>query len=294
MPPSLPVSANAALNADLHSHSVVSDGTLTPEDMAARAHAAGVQLWALTDHDEVGGVPRARAAADALGLPFVAGVEISVSFAGQTVHVVGLGVDEHDATLGAALARNRGGREPRARAMAAVFDRLGITNTYDGALAHVGNPELISRTHFARHLVERGVCRDMNDAFRKYLGDGKVAHVATPWAGLGEALGWIHGAGGVAVVAHPARYRFSPTVEYALFSEFTAHGGRGVEVVTGSHTAAEAVRYADLAREFGLAASRGSDFHGPGESRVELGALPALASDLTPVWQLLDAARPLS
>jgi predicted metal-dependent phosphoesterase TrpH len=277
----------SSLNADLHCHSTVSDGTLTPEALAERAKAHGVALWALTDHDELAGQQRAAAAAKTNGLAYLCGVEISVTFIGKTVHIVGLGVDPKHAGLVEGLARTRGGRGQRAQDMSASLAKIGIHGTYEGALKYVGNPELISRTHFARYLVERGVCRDTNEVFRKYLAEGKPGYVEHRWASLKDAVSWINQAGGVAVVAHPARYKFSANEEYALFTEFKSHGGRAVEVVTGSHSVAEYQRYADTALEFDLAASRGSDFHSPDESHTELGSLPALPSQLTPVWDLL-------
>ncbi len=275
------------LNADLHCHSNVSDGTLTPEALAARAHANGVGLWSLTDHDELGGQRRARDAALALGMGYLTGTEVSVSFAGETVHIVGLGFDPEDDELRAGLAATRSGRRERARQMADSLAQAGVQGAFEGALRYVGNPELISRTHFARFLVESGVCPDTHSVFRRYLTAGHPGYVPHQWARLGDAVRWIVRAGGIAVIAHPGRYRFTPTEEYALFTEFIAHGGRGVEVMTGSHSAAEHLRYADAAREFGLLASRGSDFHSPGESRTELGALPDLPGTLTPVWQAL-------
>ncbi len=275
------------LNADLHCHSVVSDGTLTPEELAARAAANGVELWSLTDHDEIGGQHRAAAAARAHGIKYLTGTEISVTFADQTVHIIGLGFDPDDPEMLRGLLKTRGGREARAREMAEGLAQVGIKGAYEGALQYVGNPELISRTHFARFLVESGVCRDTGEVFRRYLVEGKPGYVAHRWASLKAAVQWITQAGGVAVIAHPARYRFTANEEYALFTEFKAHGGRGVEVVTGSHTPAEYVTYADAAREFGLAASRGSDFHSPGESHIDLGRLPFLPGQLTPVWEML-------
>ena len=275
------------INADLHCHSVVSDGTLTPEALAQRAAANGVDLWALTDHDEIGGQQRAAAAARAAGMRYLTGTEISVSFAGQTVHIVGLGFDADDAAMREGLHGTRCGREARAREMSAQLERAGIAGAYEGALRFVGNPELISRTHFARFLVESGVCKDTYEVFRRFLTEGKPGFVPHRWAALRDAVRWISDAGGVAVIAHPARYRFTANEEYALFSEFKAHGGRGVEVVTGSHSDAEALRYADVAKEFGLAASRGSDFHSPEESRTDLGLLPYLPGHLTPVWELV-------
>lgn len=281
------------LNADLHCHSVVSDGTLTPEDLAARAKANGVELWSLTDHDEIGGQHRAAAAARSQGMAYLTGTEISVTFAGNTVHIVGLGFDPDNTALAQGLAATRGGRGERAQEMAAQLAQVGIHGAYEGALKFVGNPELISRTHFARFLVETQVCRDTNEVFRKYLTEGKPGYVPHRWATLGDAVRWITEAGGLAVIAHPARYKFTANEEYALFSEFKAHGGAGVEVVTGSHTAAEYVTYAAMAEEFGLAASRGSDFHSPDESHTDLGTLPYLPGHLTPIWETLaDRVRP--
>jgi predicted metal-dependent phosphoesterase TrpH len=275
------------LNADLHCHSVISDGTLTPEALAARAKNNGVELWALTDHDEVGGQHRAAAAAKALNMRYLTGTEISITFIGQTVHIVGLGFDADDVQLVQGLRRTRGGRDVRAQEMAESLAKVGIKGAYEGALKFVGNPDLISRTHFARFLVESGVCKETNEVFRKYLTEGKPGYVEHRWATLKDAVTWITDAGGIAVIAHPARYKFSPTEEFALFSEFKSHGGQAVEVVTGSHSAAEYVTYAAMAQEFGLAASRGSDFHSPDESHTDLGTLPYLPGNLTPVWDLL-------
>jgi predicted metal-dependent phosphoesterase TrpH len=277
------------MNADLHCHSAVSDGTLEPEALAARAKANGVELWALTDHDEIGGQHRARTSAAALGLPYLTGTEISVTFLDTTVHIVGLGFDADDAGLKDGLTKTRGGRRERAMEMSDGLAKVGVRGAYEGALKYVGNPELISRTHFARFLVETKVCSDTQEVFRKYLVEGKPGFVPHRWATLKNAVTWITEAGGMAVIAHPARYRFSANEEYALFTEFKAHGGRGVEVMTGSHSSADAIRYTETAIEFGMLASRGSDFHSPDESHIDLGALPALPAKLTPVWTALES-----
>jgi hypothetical protein len=279
---------NILTNADLHCHSVVSDGTLTPEALAERAKANGVELWSLTDHDEMGGQHRAIAAAKAQGMRYLTGAEISVSFAGQTVHIVGLGMDPDDKALADGLRATRGGREQRAREMADDLARVGIQGAFEGALKYVGNPDLISRSHFARYLVEIGACKDIPEVFRKYLTEDKPGFVPHRWAALGDAVRWITGAGGVAVVAHPGRYPFSATEEYALFTEFKQHGGQGVEVVTGAHNASDVIKYTALCQELGLVASRGSDFHSPDESHTDLGRLPNLPGQLTPVWELLS------
>jgi predicted metal-dependent phosphoesterase TrpH len=279
---------SSILNADLHCHSVVSDGTLTPEELAARAAANGVELWALTYHDEMGGLHRAAAAARAQGIKYLTGTEISVTFANETVHIVGLGFDPDDAAITEGLYDTRGGRGRRAEEMSEGLAKVGIKGAYEGALKFVGNPELISRTHFARFLVEQGHCRDTNEVFRKFLTEGKPGFVPHRWATLKDAVRWINGAKGLAVIAHPGRYKFTANEEYALFLEFKEHGGRAIEVVTGSHSPAEYVEYADKALEFGFAASRGSDFHSPDESHCDLGKLPPLPGQLTPVWELLE------
>ncbi len=282
-----------SLNADLHSHSTASDGTLDAPSLAQRAKANGVELWALTDHDELSGLPAARAAAAALDLAFVDGIEISVTFAGTTVHIVGLGIDPTDEQLVAGIAGVRAGRELRAKQMGDGLAKVGIKGAYEGATRLAPNPDLVSRTHFGRFLVNEGIAPDMHAVFRRFLTEGKPGYVEHRWARLGEAVRWIRGAGGVAVIAHPGRYKFTPTEEYALFTEFQAHGGLGVEVVTGSHHAGDIVKYTDMALEFGLLASRGSDFHDPEESRLDLGLLPgsqALSPKLTPVWSLWPQA----
>lgn len=271
-------------NFDLHCHSNVSDGVLAPASLAARAKARGVDVWALTDHDEVGGIAEARAAAQALGLPFVPGVEISITWAGQTVHIVGLHVDERNPVLLAGLARTRSGRELRAREMAEQLAAAGIPDAYEGALAYAGNPDLISRTHFARYIIDRGVCRDVPSVFRNYLIEGKPGYVPHRWASLQQSVEWIKAAGGIPVIAHPGRYNFDMMAYDALFSEFKDFGGTAIEVITGSHTPDQYEEYARVAQRYGFLASRGSDFHGPGESRVDLGALPPLPAGVKPVW----------
>jgi len=280
--------STSILNADLHCHSVMSDGTLTPEQLAARAKANGVELWSLTDHDEISGQARAIAAAQAQGLKYLTGTEISVTFANKTVHIVGLGFDHTHPAMIQGLHNTRGGRSERAQEMAEGLAKVGIHGAFEGALRFVGNPELISRTHFARFLVETGVCQDTNEVFRRFLTEGNPGYVPHRWASLKDAVQWIVQAKGMAIIAHPARYGFTPNEEFALFTEFKNHGGQGVEVVTGSHSPAEYVTYADMAKEFDLFASRGSDFHSPLESRIDLGTLPWLPGQLTPVWEALS------
>lgn len=273
------------LNVDLHSHSTQSDGVLAPAEVARRAHEQGVDCWALTDHDSLRGLDEAADAARALGMIFVPGVEISASFCGQTVHVVGLNIDPNHEGLRSGLARIRNSRFERAREMGVRLAQCGVEGAFEGALRQVGNPDLIGRLHFARHLVAHGHCKTLQQAFDRYLADGKRAFVPIDWAALDEAVGWILAAGGKAVVAHPGRYRYTPLQQRALFDRFRELGGQAIEVMTGSHTAPQCSHFAQVALEYGFQASRGSDFHAPGAGRVDLGELPSLPESLVPVWR---------
>ena len=277
------------LNADLHSHSTVSDGLLAPAAVVRRAAANGVELLALTDHDEVGGIAEARAAAADSSLQLVAGAEVSVSWGDDhTVHVVALGFDSDRGHLAESLARVRAGRDARARRMAEELDRVGIHGAYEGALRYAaGNPALIGRSHFARYIVELGHAKEVKAVFDWWLAKGKPGYVRHPWASMAEALGWIAASGGIAVLAHPGRYRLSRAEMEALLGEFEDLGGVGIEVLSGSHGDDQVRDFAQAARRYGFLASRGSDFHGPGESWVDLGRLPALPPDLLPVWTRL-------
>jgi 3',5'-nucleoside bisphosphate phosphatase len=281
---SAPFFANPTINVDLHCHSTVSDGVLPPHEVAARAKANGVDVWALTDHDELSGIAAARAAAVDLGLTYITGLEISVTWASSTIHIVGLNVDETNQQLLTGLIKTRSGRQRRAQDMSNELAKAGIPNCYQGALHYVGNPDLISRSHFARYLVEIGVCEDVPSVFKRFLTQGKPGFVPHRWASLSEAVTWIRDAGGVAVVAHPGRYNLSPIAFDAFFTEFKNLGGSAIEVVTGSHTVDQYAEYAKIAQKYGFMASRGSDFHAPDEHSLDLGQLPNLSPELTPVW----------
>lgn len=272
-------------NPDLHCHSTVSDGLLDPAALVERAVANGVDLLALTDHDEIGGLDAAIAAAKGAGLRLVTGTEISVSWGDdQTVHIVGLDFDHRHPDLVAGLGRVRGGRDARAGRMAAELARVGIDGAYAGALKYAGNPALISRAHFARYIVERGFAPDVRSVFDHWLAKGKPGYVSHPWAELSEAIGWIVAAGGIAVIAHPGRYRLTPAERRELYVAFKELGGAGIEVVSGVHSPDQAREFAGIAREFGFLASRASDFHGPGESWIDLGRMAPLPPDLKTVW----------
>ncbi|HEX8978725.1 MAG TPA: 3',5'-nucleoside bisphosphate phosphatase [Parasulfuritortus sp.] len=270
---------------DLHSHSTASDGVLSPQDLVCRAAQQGVDVLALTDHDEVKGISAARAAATEQGIELVTGVEISVTWAGRTIHVVGLQVDAEHPALLAGLRVNRSGRHDRAQRMADSLAKVGIAGAMEGARLLAENEDLISRTHFARFLVQHGYVKDVKTVFKKYLVQGKPGYVSHEWASLCDAVDWINQAGGMAVLAHPGRYDMGKEKMALLLGEFRDCGGKGLEVVTGSHTADQVPVYADYAVRFGLLASVGSDFHAPGEGGRELGRLKDLPERCRPVWQ---------
>ncbi len=272
------------LNIDLHCHSNVSDGVLPPAEVVARASANGVHVLALTDHDDVSGVAAARDAAGEAGIVLIPGVEISVSWGTQTVHIVGLRIDPQHPELAAGLAGIRRGRIERARRMSEDLSRSGIVGAYDGAHAFAANKQMVGRTHFARWLVAQGHAPDMHSAFRRFLTRGNPGFVEHQWTSLENAVSWIRASGGIAVVAHPGRYAFNARELHLFLDDFRSLGGEGIEVITGSHHPSEFGKFADLARAFGLKASRGADFHAPGEG-IDIGRLPALPHYCKPVWQ---------
>ena len=275
---------------DLHCHSTVSDGTLTPTEVVERAAARGVDVLALTDHDEIGGLVEARQAAVRAGIEFVDGVELSVSWRDLTLHIVGLRVDPRSPSLLEGMRSIRSGRIGRARQMSDALAAVGIPGAFEGAVRYAANEQLLSRTHFARFLVEGGYVKDVREVFKRYLTPGKPGYVEHIWASMQDAIGWIHGAGGQAVLAHPGRYKTDRAGMRALLAEFKSHGGEAIEVLTSSHTSAQFEEYASHALRHGFLASCGSDYHGPGESWMDFGELPPLPPGLTPVWHAWDRA----
>ena len=263
---------------------------LTPSALVELAAKGGCDAVALTDHDTTEGLHEARDAAARAGVRLIPGVEISVTWdtrrSKTTLHIVGLNIDPGHSELQAGLKNIRDGRRVRAALIAADFDRIGIKGTLEGAYRHAENPDMIGHTHFARCLVEQGVVREVGAVFHRFLVHGKPGYVAHQWATLAEAVGWIKAAGGIAVIAHPGRYKITAQEMRELLVEFKQLGGEAIEVVTGSHTRQQFSQYARLAREFGFHASRGADYHGPGESAYSPGKLPPLQADLAPVWQL--------
>jgi len=272
------------LNIDLHCHSTISDGLLTPTLLVDRAAKRGVKTLALTDHDDVAGLDEARRAADAQNITLINGVEISVSWRGRVLHIIGLGIDPEYTPLKEGLAAIRAGRAQRAENIAAELEKIGIMGSLEGAYTHVGKRGLIGRTHFARFLVEQGYAKDIKSVFKKYLIKGKPGYAPHEWAALSDAISWICDSGGRAVIAHPARYKLGKNVLDDLLNEFRSLGGTAIEVITASHTADEVQDFAQHAKNMDFLVSCGSDFHGPGESYFDLGQLPDLPVGCVPVW----------
>lgn len=278
------------LDYDLHCHSNISDGTLTPAELVDRAAGRGVKVLALTDHDDVDGLDEARAAAARHGMAFINGVEISVSWRTHTLHIVGLNISPDYPPLAGGLLSVRSGRGERAKKMADELAKSGIAGALEGAYRYADNPNLISRTHFARFLVESGQCKDVKSVFNRYLVKGKPGYVPHKWAMLEDAVEWIRGSGGVAVLAHPGRYMsgrggMGNKTMRELLAEFIECGGRAIEVISGSHTPEQYAEFARYAEEFNLLCSCGSDFHGPGESYRDMGRLPDFPLGCRPVWE---------
>jgi predicted metal-dependent phosphoesterase TrpH len=271
-------------NFDLHNHSTCSDGLLSPTELIELAARTGADAIALTDHDTMDGLAEAQTAAKRTGIGFVPGVEISVSWGDTTLHVVGLQVDPSAPSIAAGLEAIRVGRHARAERIAAALAKLGIEGTFAGAYALAENKQMLGRTHFARHLVNAGVVKDIQAAFDKYLAKGKPAYVSHRWASLEDAVRWIKESGGTPVLAHPGRYKLKPMMRDEMLADFKRLGGEAIEVVTGSHRPEEYAHWQRLALENGFLASRGADYHGPGESPAEPGTLPQLHASLTPVW----------
>ncbi len=297
------MTSNTLQNFDLHNHSIASDGLLTPRALIELAASAGCEAIALTDHDTTDGLAEAAVAAQEKKLRFIPGVEISVSWPMAsddgdvgaahkeikpvTTHIVGLGIDPANTELTRGLESIRAGRLTRARLMGEDLARVGIEGLFDAAYDLAENKTMLGRTHFARVLVARGLVKNTGKAFERYLTFGRPGFVAHKWASLADAVSWINAAGGIAVVAHPGRYKLSKAEMRLLLADFKAAGGRAIEVVTGSHQPHHFREYAALARELGFMASRGSDYHGPGESPYQPGKLPPLPENLTPVWDAL-------
>ncbi len=262
---------------------------LTPAALVRRAASRGVSLLALTDHDETGGLEEAEQASFEVDIQLVRGVEISVAWNGHNLHVLGLDIDPHVQQLADGLASIRDSRAERAVRIAAQLDAVGVTGSLPGATRHAGSSAAIGRSHFARFLVEQKHVRNTTDAFRRYLGAGRCGYVPPSWPDLAQSIGWIHCAGGQAVLAHPDRYRLPPRALRSLFEDFARSGGEAIEISgDGRFRSSAQIR---LARQFGFALSSGSDFHAPGKDVADLGDVTEIPAGMPAVWQRLQAMR---
>lgn len=273
-------------NYDLHCHSNASDGALSPTEVVQRAHEHGVTSLALTDHDTVVGLSEAQTAATAAGIELIPGIELSTSWQNKCFHIVGLGIDPAYPPLAEATRNLQIMRSERAKKIAEKLEKKRIPGALAAVKKAAGNG-MITRTHFADFLLSQFHVSTQQEAFDRYLGAGKDAYVATIWAEMELAVNWITGSGGVAVLAHPLRYKLTASWMRRLLAAFKEAGGLGIEVVTGRYNSDEIKLVAGYAKRFELAGSVGSDFHSPANQWVELGRLAPLPENITPVWKLL-------
>ena len=272
-----------AAQIDLHCHSTISDGLLSPQDLVAHAAKSGVKVLALTDHDDVGGLQAARQAALQHDIHFINGVEISATWKKRTLHIVGLKIDPENTALKTALDKVRIGRDERAQEMAAGLAKVGIEGAYEGANA-IAKQSILTRSHFAQFLAQNGHAKDVKSVFKKFLVKGKPGFVDHQWMSLEAAVGLIKDSGGSAVIAHPGRYDLGTINMLLLMHEFKSYGGAAIEVVTGSHTPPQYQQFAKIAHQFSLKSSIGSDYHGAGLSYMAMGCVPELPAGCVPVW----------
>lgn len=272
---------------DLHSHSTASDGALTPSELIFRAARQGVTALALTDHDTGAGLTEARQAAIAAGIQLIPGIELSATWKNKTLHIVGLNIDPSNQALSAGIKELQILRRQRAEKIALKLEKKNIPGAWEAVRESTGNG-MITRSHFAQFLLTQRYVSNLQEAFDRYLGHGKPAFVATSWTELEKALAWITASGGIAVLAHPLRYKLSASWMRRLLAAFKEMGGQGMEVVCGHNNAQEIHISANYAQSFDLYGSTGSDFHSPSNPWVELGRLSPLPENIKPVWELLE------
>ena len=271
---------------DLHSHSTASDGALSPTELVQRAHQHGVTSLALTDHDTTAGLPEAQLCAAATGIKLIAGIELSTNWQDKCFHIVGLGIDPTYASLAEATHLLQSTRLERAEKIALKLEKKRIPGALE-AVKNAAGDGMVTRTHFADFLLSQNHVSSQQEAFDRYLAKGKFAYVSTSWAQLELAVNWITGSGGVAVLAHPLRYKLTANWMKRLLTAFKDAGGQGIEVITARNNADEIRLVADYAARFELAGSVGSDFHNAANQWVELGRLAPLPKNIKPVWELL-------
>jgi len=272
---------------DLHTHTTASDGSLSPVELVAHASECGTDVLAVTDHDITDGISEAIVAANDAQITFVPGIEISVTWLHQTIHVVGLHIDPENIELQNGIKKLQDYRNERAEKISLKLEKAGIPGALEAA-RRIAKGKILSRTHFAHFLVEQGLAPSMKQVFKKYLVRNKPGYVSDEWADLEEAVAWIRASGGLAVIAHPARYQLSANKMRQMLAAFRDCGGVAIEVVSGSHGASDIQRFTHVAEYFGLYASRGSDYHGKETAYADPRRLPALPEGCRPIWTHSD------
>lgn len=273
-------------NYDLHCHSKASDGALSPTELVQRAHEKGVTSLALTDHDTTAGLSEAQAAATTTGIKLIPGIELSTSWQNKCLHIVGLGINPEHPQLVEATHKLHLMRIERAEKIADKLEKKRIPGALEAVRKAAGDG-MITRTHFADFLLSQNHVSTQQEAFDRYLGDGKPAYVSASWTEMSQAINWITESGGIAVLAHPSRYKLTASWMKRLLTAFKEAGGQGIEVITGRINVDEIKLMAGYATRFELAGSVGSDFHSPANQWVELGRLAPLPKGIKPVWELL-------
>jgi len=270
---------------DLHCHSFCSDGILSPEQLVSRAKEKEVSVLAVTDHDTVTGIRRARAQAAIEEIELISGIEFSSVWQGRNIHILGLNVDTESAALQKSVGEQEQRRRDRGEVIAKKLEAIGIVGALDGAKAHAGS-DMVGRPHFARWLVEQGVTRTIDQAFKRYLGAGKPGDVKQMWPDIADVVDIINASGGVAVIAHPLKYKMTRTKLCSMAADFVDCGGQGIEVVSGRQNVHESADLAKIGVKYGLYGSMGSDFHAPSGPWAELGCCPPMPVSIEPVWSL--------
>ncbi len=279
----------SALKYDLHCHSTASDGALNPTELVQRAKEHGVDALSLTDHDSTAGIAEAKRCAESVNIQLIPGIELSSTWNNKCLHIIGLDIDANAPLLYTGIQKTQSTRLQRAHKIALKLEKKHIPGAFEAVQKQAGQG-MITRSHFADFLLHEGHVINRQEAFDYYLGKGKPAFVQTQWPELEQTVHWITQAGGIAVLAHPLRYKLTASWMRRLLADFKAMGGQGLEVISGRNNPDEIRTAADYAKRFALAGSVGSDFHTPDNPWVELGRLAALPDDIQPVWDLFDAS----
>jgi len=275
------------MKVDLHNHSYYSDGVLSPAEVVRLADEANCNLFALTDHDTTDGINEARQTADKLSVDLVSGVEISAFWRNMTIHIVGLGMDINNDFLQNGLNYNQSLRKERAEKISLGLRRAGVRDALKKT-QDLSKTDMITRTHFAQMLIREGYCKDMKSVFRRFLTEKKPGGIRVEWKNIDEVVGWIHAAGGLAVIAHPFRYRMTQTKIKNMLIDFKEVLGDGLEVVTATSTDEEITLSHQWAKQFKLLSSCGSDYHGWPNQRIQIGYLRDLPNFDNAIWRYLS------